>query len=83
MLTFHIQPAEISPAEEWQNITKQMFASILLGCPIIDVPDLYDFKHGFNMRVRSGTSFCDVGLSTCVFIHYVTYVYPTDPIDEL
>ncbi|KAG2359707.1 hypothetical protein BDR07DRAFT_1487875 [Suillus spraguei] len=56
-------PAEISPAEEWQNITKQMFASVLLGCPIIDMPDLYDFKHGFNMHVCSGTSFCDT-LST-------------------
>ncbi|KAG1790760.1 uncharacterized protein HD556DRAFT_1310310 [Suillus plorans] len=44
-------------AEEWENITKQMFASILLGCPVIDdVADLRNFKKGFNMHVGAGTN---------------------------
>lgn len=68
VLTLYIQPAEISSAEEWEDITKQMFASVLLGCSIIDVPDLYKFKRGFNMRVCTGTSFCDVDLFK-LFVH--------------
>jgi hypothetical protein len=49
-----------------------MFASVLLGCSVIDTPDLDEFKRGFNMRVRTGTSFCNVGLfKLCVRLHYL------------